>query len=76
MMNYSEKKYGRNIISQRILPEKKKKKTVKLKVKTLCILLIMFLIIGIIIGYAFTHIHQRLVNVQCINTLKGGGYNG
>ena len=26
MMNYSEKKYGRNIVSQRILPEKKKRK--------------------------------------------------
>lgn len=76
MMSYSEKKYGRNIISQRILPEKKKKKIVKLKIKTLCILLIMFLIIVIIIGYAFTHIHQRLVNVQCVNTLKGGSYNG
>ncbi len=75
MMSYSEKKYGRNIISQRILPEKKKKKKKK-NFKTLCILLIMFLIIGIIIGYAFTHIHQRLVNVQCVNTLKGGGYNG
>lgn len=72
MMNYSEKKYGRNIISQRTLPERKKKKIVKLKVKTLCILLITFLILGIVIGSAIIHIQHRLENVQCVNTLKGG----
>lgn len=72
MMNYSEKKYGRNIISQKTLPERKKKKIVKLKVKTLCILLIIFLILGIVIGSAITHIQHRLENVQCVNTLKGG----
>ena len=72
MMNYLEKKYGRNIVSQRILPESKKKKIVKLKIKTLCILLIIFLILGILIGSAIIHIQHRLVHVQCVDTLKGG----
>lgn len=72
MMNYLEKKYGRNIVSQRILPESKKKKIVKLKIKTLCILLIIFLILGIVIGSAIIHIQHRLVNVHCVDTLKWG----
>ena len=72
MMNYLEKKYGRNIVSQRILPESKKKKIVKLKIKTLCILLIIFLILGIVIGSSIIHIQHRLVNVHCVDTLKGG----
>lgn len=72
MMNYSEKKYGRNIISQRILPEKKKRKIVELKVKTLWVLLIIFLILGIVIGCTISNIQKRFVNPQCVNTLKGG----
>ena len=72
MMSYSEKKYGRNIVSQRILPKKKKRKIVKLKVKTLWILLIIFLILGIVIGCSISNIQKRFVNSQCVNTLKGG----
>lgn len=75
MMNYSEKKYGRNIVPQRILPQKRNEKVLKLKIRTLCILLIVSLIIGISIGYAL-HKYKTMANVQCVNTLKGGGIDG
>lgn len=72
MMSYLEKKYGRNIVSQKIIPEKKKQKVIKLKLKTLCILLIISLILGIVIGYTFSNIKNKL-EVHCVYTLKGGG---
>lgn len=75
MMNYLEKKYGRNIISQRVIESNKKpQKTIQLKLKTLIILLITVLIMGFIVGSVIVNINSK--DNQCLNKLKGGDIDG
>lgn len=73
MMSYSEKKYGRNIITQKIIePDKKSHKTIQLKLKTLIIFLITVLIIGFVVGNVITNIITNSKDIQCLDKLKGG----
>ena len=84
-MSYLEKKYGRNIVvTKEIIPEKQQKittmkqnnKIITLKLKTLYLLLIIFLILGIVIGSIVSNTFIKFEQGQCENTLKGGDYNG
>ena len=81
-MSYLEKKYGRNIVvTEEIVPDKKKdnippKKEKQVKLKTLYLLLIIFLILGIVIGSIVSNTFIRFEQGQCENTLKGGDHNG
>lgn len=72
MMNYLEKKYGRNIVSQKYVPERKSE-TIKLTRKTLYLFLIVWMILGFAVGSITTVVIIKSVEVQCEDTLKGGG---
>lgn len=73
MMSYSEKKYGRKIISSSPTYTNTVKK-VEMKKSMLTIICLLFLIIGMIFGY-FIHSHFIQCNNDCY-TLKGGELDG